>query len=128
MGLQEMPTPAFGEMYHFRTDGSAILARKTRPDGTRAYLLWKDPETDQVLTHIMRQKLSKAGLTDNHMDIQVCFDRTYIDARTKLATIKNIQHKGSECPVIVSGTPEAVQFAWLVGIGDLTGSGFGGVR
>ena len=42
-----------------------------------------------------------------------------------LMDVKGIQHKGSICPVIIEGTPEALQFAWLVGVGELTGSGKG---
>jgi CRISPR/Cas system endoribonuclease Cas6 (RAMP superfamily) len=30
--------------------------------------------------------------------------------------------------VVVTGTPEAVQFAWTVGVGELTGSGFGALK
>jgi CRISPR/Cas system endoribonuclease Cas6 (RAMP superfamily) len=30
--------------------------------------------------------------------------------------------------VVVEGTPEAVRFAWTVGVGELTGSGFGALQ
>jgi CRISPR-associated endoribonuclease Cas6 len=30
--------------------------------------------------------------------------------------------------VVVAGTPEAMRFAWLVGVGELTGSGFGALQ
>ena len=125
--VQEQATPSFGNFYRFRTDHSAILARQSRPDGSRAYLLWDSPQADDVLTHLLRQKLKAAGWAEEHLNVQVRFDRSYSKARPRKVTIKGIDHKGSECPVWVAGTPEAVQFAWLVGLGDLTGSGFGGL-
>ena len=125
--VQEQATPTFGNFYRFRTDQSAILARQSRPDGSRAYLLWDNPQADEVLTHLLRRKLEVAGFGGEHLAVQVRFDRDYRKARPRKVTIKGIDHKGSECPVWVAGTPEAVQFAWLVGLGDLTGSGFGGI-
>lgn len=128
IATNEMPTPNFGESYLFKTDGSSVLARTKRPDGTRAYLLWDDPLADETITGLLKQKLSKAGYTGDDLSVQVSFDRNYAKARTKNIKIKATEHRGSECPVLVQGTPEAVRFAWLVGIGDLTGSGFGGLR
>ena len=127
MQVQELATPALGNFYRFLTDHSAILARQSRPDGSREYLLWDNPRADDVLTHLLRRKLEVAGFGAEHRDVQVRFDRSYQRARPRKVTIKGIDHKGSECPVWVAGTPEAVQFAWLVGLGDLTGSGFGGL-
>ena len=125
--VQELATPAFGNFYRFNTDRSAILARQSRPDGSREYLLWDNSRSDDVLTHLLRRKLEVAGFDPEHRDVQVRFDRSYRKARSRKVTIKGTDHKGSECPVWVAGTPEAVQFAWLVGLGDLTGSGFGGL-
>ncbi|RMF43851.1 MAG: CRISPR-associated protein Cas6, partial [Bacteroidetes bacterium] len=31
-------------------------------------------------------------------------------------------------PVILTGTPEALTFAWTCGVGELTGSGFGALQ
>lgn len=125
--VEAMPAPAFGNFYRFRTDGSSIVARRLREDGSREYLYWNNPDADNVLTQLLRRKLSMRGYEGEHLEVQVRFDRTYTHARTRKITIKGTEHKGSECPVWVAGTPEAVQFAWLVGLGDLTGSGFGGI-
>ncbi len=43
-------------------------------------------------------------------------------------TLKGTRYKTSECPVIVEGTPDAVQVAWLVGVGELTGMGLGALK
>jgi CRISPR-associated endoribonuclease Cas6 len=124
---QEQAVPAFSGCYRFLVD-SPVIARREREDGSKAYLLWDDPEADEALTRVLRWKLEQAGFDPEPQEATVQFDRTYTRARTKLATIKGTKHKGSECPVVVTGSPEAVQFAWTVGVGELTGSGFGALR
>ncbi|NBC17350.1 MAG: CRISPR-associated protein Cas6 [Bacteroidetes bacterium] len=124
---QEQATPQFSGCYRFLVDGP-VIARREREDGSKEYLLWDDDGADAALTRVLRWKLRQAGFTDQHQEATVQFDRTYTGARSKLAHIKGIAHKGSECPVVVTGTPEAVRFAWTVGVGELTGSGFGALR
>jgi CRISPR/Cas system endoribonuclease Cas6 (RAMP superfamily) len=63
-----------------------------------------------------------------HKNVRVRFDRGSPGARTKLIDFKGIKNRGSVCPVIVEGTPQAVQFAWTVGVGHSTGCGFGYLR
>lgn len=125
---QEQEPPAFGESHRFLIDGSCVLARRKREDGSQAYLQFDQPEADEVLTKVLRWKLHQAGFEGVHLDATVAFDRTYANARTKLVSLRGIQHKGSVCPVIVTGTPEVLRFVWSVGVGHLTGSGFGAVR
>ncbi|MES2732732.1 MAG: CRISPR-associated endoribonuclease Cas6 [Bacteroidota bacterium] len=126
--VREQPTPVFGELSSLYTDGSAILIRRKRADGSKEYLLWENPESDEVVTQSLKRKLAGAGYQGDDLNVRVSFDRSYPKARTRKITIKNIAHKGSECPVILEGTPEALHFAWTVGLGDLTGSGFGALR
>jgi CRISPR-associated endoribonuclease Cas6 len=130
--VQEIQPPSFGSRYRFKTDKSPILARRRREDGSRAHLLWSDPEADEILTHTLRRKLDAAGWEGDKHGVRVHFDREYEGAREKVARIQSngveVAHKGSLCPVIVEGAPEAVQFAWLVGLGALTGSGFGALQ
>ncbi|SDM51800.1 CRISPR-associated endoribonuclease Cas6 [Catalinimonas alkaloidigena] len=125
--VQLIDIPELSNSVRFYTDRSSIVIRRRREDGSRQYLLWDQPEVDEALTQLLRRKLEVAGLTGDHLKVRVAFDREYPDARTRTITIKKIQHRGSECPVIVEGTSEALQFAWTVGIGELTGSGFGAV-
>lgn len=122
--VEERPTPAFGNVYRFEVD-SPVLVRKPEENGRRPHLLYSDPEADVFLTQTMRSKLEAAGFAGSHLDVLVGFDRSYQKARTKLVEIKGIKFRCSLCPIIVAGTPEAVQFAWNVGAGHLTGSGFG---
>ncbi len=125
--VKEQAVPSFSGCYRFLVDGP-VLARRTRDDGSRAYLLSGDEAADAVLTRILRRKLEKAGFDGTHREAEVQFDRTYRRAHTKLAEVKGTKHKGSICPVVLTGTPEAVRFAWTVGVGELTGSGFGALR
>jgi CRISPR/Cas system endoribonuclease Cas6 (RAMP superfamily) len=66
-----------------------------------------------------------ARFGDADKKVRISFDREFVNPKIKLVCIKNIQHHASVCPVIIEGTPEAVQFAWNVGIGNSTGSCFG---
>ena len=126
--VKEQQVPSFSGCYRFKTDRSPIIARRRRDDGSREYLLWENEAADAVLTRTLRHKLDAAGFRGEHLGAEVQFDRMYQGARTKLAEIKSVKHKGSLCPVVVTGTPEAVRFAWTVGVGELTGSGFGALK
>jgi CRISPR-associated endoribonuclease Cas6 len=123
--VQELPIPHFGGRHRFSADGP-VIARQVRQDGSREYLYFDSPAADTALTTTLQHKLKLAGLPTE--GASVAFDRSYANPRHKLVEIKGIKHKGSLCPVIVSGNPEAVQFAWLVGVGELTGSGFGALN
>ncbi len=58
-------------------------------------------------------------------EVEVSFDTSYENPKTKLVNYKGINIRASFCPVIVKGHPRAVQFAWEVGVGNSTGIGFG---
>lgn len=128
---QQQTTPSFSGGYRFAVD-APVLARRRREDGSREYLLYDDERADAAFTRTLRHKIEAAGLGVDPGAVRVRFDRGSDQADTKLATIEKggheIHHKGSRCPVIVEGPPEAVQFAWNVGVGELTGSGFGAVK
>lgn len=123
--IKQQTTPDFPAHFTFRA-ASPVLARHTLPDRTVKHLLHIDPEADEVLTTILRHKLSLAGFTaeDQH-HTRAAFDRTYRHAKTKLVRLHDINSRASSCPVHVEGTPATVAFAWNVGIGHSTGSGFG---
>ncbi len=125
--VQEQEVPHFSGCYRFKVAGP-VLTRARREGGGRDNLLWDDPRAGEALTRVLRHKLRAAGLTGEPLDVAVQFDRTYRGAHSKLVTIKGISHRASLCPVVVTGTPEAVRFAWEVGVGELTGSGFGALR
>jgi len=128
---QQQTAPALSGGHRFDVD-APVIARRRREDGSREYLLFDDERADAALTRTLRAKMKAAGLDVDPSEADVRFDRDYDGARTKLATIEKgghaIKHKGSECPVIVEGPPEASRFAWNVGVGELTGSGFGALK
>lgn len=126
--IREVAPPAFQANHRFFTDGSSIVIRQKRPDGSRAYLLWDDPKTDEALTQSFQRKLSAAGFAEKELDVNVRFDRDYTGARTRKIAIKGTHHRGSECPIVIEATPDVQYFAWSAGIGELTGSGFGALR
>lgn len=121
--VEVVPAPSFDRPHRFRVL-SPVLARK-RTDAGRDYLLWDDPEADAVLTASFRRKMQAAGLSGTDLEATVRFDRDYPKARTKLLRVREAAHKGSLCPVWIDGSRAALAFAWRVGVGDLTGSGFG---
>lgn len=83
---------------------------------------FEEEDTNQIMTDILITKLKKTNINP---EVSVRFDLSYEKAKTKLVKIKNINNKANMCPVIIQGNPEAITFAWNVGIGHSTGSGFG---
>ena len=128
---QQQTTPSFSGGYRFQVD-APVVARRRRDDGSREYLLYDDERADAALTRTLRAKMRATDLDVDSSEVKVRFDRGYDGARTKLATIEKggheVHHKGSECPVIVEGPAEAARFTWNVGVGELTGSGFGALK
>jgi CRISPR-associated endoribonuclease Cas6 len=122
--IEQQATPRFGSRYTFKV-GSPVLAKSKEINGKVKHYTYSDPEADATLTATLRHKLDRAGLTAPHNQATVSFDKTYRNPKTKLVTIKDIHNRASVCPVTIEGTPEAVAFAWNVGVGHGTGSGFG---
>ena len=118
------PTPEFGESRRFLVQ-SPVLIKRNREEGGQQYFFPSDDKADEYLTETMHYKLSKAGLTH---DIEVMFDPDYENPKSKKIQYNGIDIKGTLCPVIVKGDPEAVSFAWDVGIGNSTGIGFGALK
>lgn len=118
--------PQFSTPYRFEVD-TPVLVRRNRDDGGRDHLVWDDPDADAALTRTFRRKLAAIGLDSENAFM--AFDRTYPGAKTKIVTPKpGLRFKANVCPVLVAGSPEAVQFSWLVGAGEQTGMGFGALR
>jgi CRISPR-associated endoribonuclease Cas6 len=120
--IRTQSTPDFGPRFCFKA-GSPILARSKEIEGRVTHYTHADEAADAVLTQTLKHKLDIAGLDSANASVR--FDRTYRNAKVKLVTIKGIGNRCSVCPVIIEGSPEAVAFAWNVGVGHLTGNGFG---
>lgn len=122
--IVQQDTPQFGDYWAFKV-GSPVLAKSKMIEGKVKHYLFSDEEADEVLTATLRHKMDFANLSTLSNQVSVRFDRSYKNAKTKLVTIKETANRGSICPVIVEGSSEAVRFAWNVGVGHGTGSGFG---
>lgn len=119
-------TPQFPDSMRFFV-ASPVLVKKFDGKAIR-HLTFNDPETNDVMTQTLQTKLRAAGLDAHAESVRVRFDTSYAGAKTKLIDIHGIKNRANACPVIVEGTPEAVAFAWDVGVGHSTGAGFGALR
>lgn len=118
-------TPTFGNVHLFAAS-SPVLTRKNINERERMELFYTEPEATETLTRTLKTRLETAGLSST--GVRVAFDKNNPRAKTKMITYKGNHHRVSLCPVWVEGTPEQIAFAWHVGIGELTGSGFGGME
>ncbi|HEX8327761.1 MAG TPA: CRISPR-associated endoribonuclease Cas6 [Hymenobacter sp.] len=124
--MQRAPEFAPGEQA-FRV-ASPVFIKHLSPEaklGTPAdHLLPGHALADELLTATLRHKLRQAGLDDAGAAVR--FDPAFIaTAKSKLFRYKQVQCRGSICPVLVSGSGEQIQFAWEVGVGHSTGIGCG---
>ncbi|MBZ0179192.1 MAG: CRISPR-associated endoribonuclease Cas6 [Melioribacteraceae bacterium] len=119
--IQIQENPNFGNKERFIA-ASPIFVRKYEKDFKAVHLTVKDAEANHYLNETLQTKLKKANLDFN---VSVRFDENYLNPKTKLVKIKDVESRANFCPVIAKGDPEAIQFLWNVGAGHSTGSGFG---
>ena len=117
-------TPDFGSKHRFLAQSPILIKRNIEGQKHQQYYYPKDKISDTYLTETLQYKLAKQGLTT---DVHVAFDHTYHNPIIKMVKYRDINIKGTLCPVIVEGDPRAVQFAWEVGVGNSTGIGFGAI-
>ncbi len=120
--VQKLPLPAENRV-RFWLDSPVVL-RTRREDGRRVYVSYEEPESDMLLERIAQKKLKRLEM-DAY--VHLCFDRSYPRARTKLIQIKNVRHRANLCPVLAEGNPMAIAMLFCIGLGELTGSGFGSI-
>jgi len=122
--VERLKPPLFKEGKHRFLAGSPILLRKLEDDGSRKHIIYNDPKSDGILNRVIHKKAEEAGFTPGK-ELDLRFDSTYRNPKTKLVDIKGIKNRASVCPVIAEGPVEALEFLWTVGAGELTGVGFG---
>lgn len=116
--------PKFSRNMRFNVQSPVLIKRAV---GERInFYLYDDLKADALLTETMKNKLAKSG--KENLDVSISFDRGYRQAKTKLIDYRGIRIRGSVCPVIIKGDPEAIAVAWNVGVGNSTGIGFGALR
>ncbi len=134
--IEQQTTPDFGSKYRFKVASPVFVKGKQPPNGKPPHhYLFNEPEADELMTATLIHKMDVANreageirFTEADKQIKVSFDREFANPKIKLVRIKNIDHKTSVCPMIIEGTPDAVRFAWNVGIGNGTGSCFGSLK
>ena len=121
--MQRAPAFTAGEQ-PFRVASPVFIKHETARDTPADHLLASHPLADELLTATLRRKLRQAGLDDAGATVR--FDPAHIaSAKTKLFRYKQVQCRGSICPVLVNGSAGQIQFAWEVGVGHSTGIGCG---
>lgn len=119
--IQIEENPNFGSIEKF-TAASPIFIRKYDENRRAKHLTVHDKDADYLLTETLKRKLKTAKLD---LDVKVSFDKNYFKPKTKLVKINEVENRANFCPVIIEGDPNAVKFAWNVGVGHSTGCGFG---
>jgi CRISPR-associated endoribonuclease Cas6 len=120
--IQEDPIFRSESFFHV---SSPVLVK--RNEGSRqVHYSFEDEIANSLLTQTMESKLKKAGISME--GIQIKFDTSYPSPKTKVIRYKEINNKVNQCPIIISGSPEQIAFAWNVGVGNSTGIGFGALK
>jgi CRISPR-associated endoribonuclease Cas6 len=122
--IQIRETPVFGNRHVFFVQSPVLVKRKV--DNREVHYTYNQPESEILLTETLATKLDKAGLPREGINVQ--FDKGYAGAKTKVIYYNNIGNRANLCPVIVEGSPEQIEFAWNVGVGNSTGIGFGSLK
>lgn len=110
-----------GTCHRFIAQSPILVRRATEDERPPDHLHFDEEGADRHLTRTLRLKLEKAGLETN----ATAEFQPSSSARTKLVSIGDLKYQANFCPVVVSGSGEALQLAWNAGIGALTGCGFG---
>jgi CRISPR-associated endoribonuclease Cas6 len=126
--IEECPSFEGQKEHKFFLNSPVLLKTRTEDHKTRFITFEEFEAARQSLTHSIHHKMDIAGL--NHLKSQTIayFDKTYPNPKTKLIEIKGIKNRCNICPVIVQGPQEALQFVWMTGVGNGTGTGFGSIQ
>ena len=120
------PLPQFSSRQRFALGSPVLIKRNVEGARYQQFFTFKDPEADELLTETFQSKLRDAGIDDP--EARIAFDPDYQRPKVKLVEYKGVKNKASLCPVIVTGSPEAVALAWCAGAGSSTGIGMGGLE
>lgn len=104
---------------------SPIFIKRKLENGKIKQYNYNDEEANLYLKETLLSKMKKAGIEDDSLDIR--FDLSYKNKKTKLVRYHGIGNKANFCPVIIKAKPETKLFAWNVGLGNCTGIGFGAI-
>ncbi|QOJ27506.1 MAG: CRISPR-associated endoribonuclease Cas6 [Ignavibacteriales bacterium] len=123
--IKTMKTPEFGNDYTFKTL-SPILARIKRENGTTEHLTYLHDNFPERLKQILLKKANHAKLELS--DFSIIIEKNFKGNRIKVVTLNKVGNKANFVKVRMQGDENAIKFAWCVGLGESTGSCFGGLR
>lgn len=124
-GTTILPKEDFKKEQRFLV-ASPVLVKRNREDGTKKHYDYSEPKINDLLTETLKKKMGLIGLDSSN--VQVFFDKSYPNPKTKIIAHGKIRNKVSICPVIIKGTAEQIEFAYEVGVGNSTGIGFGALK
>jgi len=116
--------PSFQSAQTFFTASPVFIKR--RIENNEKHFTYENPASSLYLTETLKKKLEVAQLSSE--GITVRFDDTYANPRTRIIRYNDIGNRVSVCPITIEGTPDQLQFAWNVGVGNSTGIGFGSLK
>ncbi|AXJ02436.1 CRISPR-associated protein, Cas6 family [Cyclonatronum proteinivorum] len=127
MGIRKvspLAPPDFSAGHHRFLSDSPVLLRRVEDDYSRTHVTFRDPDSSRILERVIQKKAQEAGHATAG-SLRLRFDERYRNPKTRLVRIKDIDYRASVCPLIAEGSPEALEFLWTVGAGEMTGVGFG---
>lgn len=124
--IQLKDAPDFENSQRFMLSSPILLKQKVEGERKTKYLTYDEADFEEVLTINLKNKMLLANINSDGVDVKL--DMTFEKKHTKLIDYKGILNKVNMCPVIISGTPEQIAFAWSVGLGYSTGIGFGSLK
>lgn len=104
---------------------SPIFIKRKLENGMTKQYVYSDEQVSHLLKETLLSKMKVVGIEDDTLDIR--FDLSYKNKKTKLVRYHGIGNKANFCPIIIKAKPETKRFAWNVGIGNCTGIGFGAI-
>jgi len=120
--IEENPTTIEKDYF---VAASPILIKRNINSNIKHYL-YSDIESNTLLEETLRSKMKIAGIEDE--TLKISFDLSYQNATTKLVRYRGIDNRANICPVRIYAQPKTKVFAWLVGLGNSTGIGFGSIN
>lgn len=122
--VQIAEVPQFSNREVFQVASPVFIKRRFEDE--EKHITYNEGRSSTYLSETLKKKLEAASLPSDN--VSVSFDTTYDNAKTKIIHYKEIGNRVNMCPIVIEGTPEQIAFAWMVGVGNSTGIGFGALK
>lgn len=121
--IQENPDLSNQEVFKL---ASPIFIKRNITEDNEKHYTFNDEETNELMKETLLHKMEEAGLAKDNT-LEIAFDLSYNNRKTKKVNIHGIGNIANFCPVIIKGKATTKLFAWQCGLGNSTGSGFGSI-